>query len=459
LRPPLAKEKRTSNPTGFGRGYVEPDVITKAPWRESTADGDGSTPPQARRTALAFIFVTVVLDMLALGVIVPVLPKLIEDFVHGNTSRAAQIYGLFGTVWALMQLIFSPVLGALSDRYGRRTVILVSNFGLGLDYVVMALAPGVGWLFLGRIISGITSASFSTASAYIADVAPEEKRAAGFGILSAAFGLGFILGPALGGVFGNIDPRLPFWVAAGFSLLNATYGLFVLPESLPPERRHPFSWQRANPVGSVKLLRAQGELFGLAMANFISSIAHEALPTTFVLYAMYRYGWNERTVGLALATVGICSALVGAGMVRPLVASLGERRVMIAGLWFGVAGFALYGLAATGRIFWLAVPVNGLWGLSGPPMQSLMTRRVKGSEQGQLQGALSSMRGIAFMIGPLLFTNTFAAFIGGERDLHIPGAPYLLAALLLTCATVVASRATVPRRGEESTGFGAAKEA
>lgn len=417
-----------------------------------------SARPQARGTTLAFIFVTVVLDMLALGVIVPVLPKLVEDFVHGNTSRAAQIYGLFATAWALMQFIFSPVLGALSDRYGRRTVILLSNFGLGFDYIVMALAPSVYWLFLGRIISGITSASFSTASAYIADVTPEEKRAAGFGMLSAAFGLGFILGPALGGVFGNLDPRLPFWVAAGFSLLNAMYGLFVLPESLPPEKRHPFSWRRANPVGSVQLLRSHSELFGLAISNFLGAIAHEALPTTFVLYAMYRYRWNERTVGLALATVGICSAIVGAGLVRPMVARLGERRVMITGLWFGVMGFAIYGLAATGLVFWLAVPVNGLWGLSGPPMQSLMTRRVNGSEQGQLQGALSSMRGIAFMIGPLLFTNTFAVFIDGEHALQIPGAPYLLAALMLTCATVIAWRATVPGLGEQSASFTPAAE-
>jgi len=415
-------------------------------------------PRHARRAALAFIFITVVLDMLALGMIVPVLPKLIEDFVHGNTARAAEIYGLFGTVWALMQFVFSPVLGSLSDRYGRRTVILLSNFGLGLDYIVMALAPGVGWLFLGRVISGITSASFSTASAYIADVAPPEKRAAGFGMLSAAFGLGFILGPALGGVFGNIDPRLPFWVAAGFSLLNAMYGLFVLPESLPPEKREAFSWRRANPIGSIKLLRSHAELFGLSISTFLANIAHEALPTTFVLYAMYRYGWNERTVGLALATVGVCSAIVGAGLVEPAVARFGDRRVMLTGLWFGVLAFVIYGIAHTGLIFWLAIPVGGLWGLAGPPMQGLMTHRVNASEQGQLQGALSSIRGIAFMIGPLIFTNAFAAFIGPARNWHLPGAPYLLAAVMLTAATLVASRVTTGS-DEESPVFAAAEEA
>ena len=394
------------------------------------------------RAALPFIFITVVLDMLALGVVVPVLPKLIEDFVRGNPGRAAEIYGLFGTIWALMQFIFSPVLGALSDRYGRRPVILLSNFGLGLDYFVMALAPSVGWLFAGRVISGITAASFSIAGAYIADVTPPDKRAGSYGILSAAFGLGFVLGPALGGVLGNVSARLPFWVAAGLSLLNGMYGLLVLPESLPSANREVFRWRRANPVGSWNLLSSHSELFGLALANFVSSIAHEALPTTFVLYAMYRYGWSERTVGLALATVGIFSALVGAGMVKPLVARFGERYVMAAGLCFGVAGFAIYGLAATGLIFWLAVPVNSLWGLSGPPMQGLMTRRVQASEQGQLQGALSSVRGIAFMIGPLLFTSAFAAFIGPWRPWHIPGAPYLLAALMLMAATLIAWRAT-----------------
>jgi DHA1 family tetracycline resistance protein-like MFS transporter len=411
-----------------------------------------------RRAALTFIFITVVLDMLALGMIVPVLPKLVENFVGGNTARAAEIYGLFGTVWALMQFVFSPVLGAMSDRFGRRPVILLSNLGLGLDYIVMALAPGVGWLFAGRVISGITSASTSTAYAYIADVAPPEKRAAGFGMLSAAFGLGFVVGPAIGGVLGNIDPRLPFWVAAGFSFLNFAYGLLVLPESLSPERREQFSWRRANPMGSLKLLRSNRELFGLSIVNFVDNIAHEALPTTFVLYAMYRYGWNERTVGLAIAAVGVCSAIVGAGLVEPVVARFGERRAMLAGLIFGTAGFTIYGLAATGAIFWAALPVTSLWGLSGPPMQGMMTRHVSPSEQGQLQGALSSIRGIAFMIGPLVFTNVFASFIGANRDWHLPGAPYLLAAMMIGGSTAMAWRTTRSRTIEREPTLAAATQ-
>jgi MFS transporter, DHA1 family, tetracycline resistance protein len=407
-----------------------------------TEPGQTATP---RRAAFVFIFITVVLDMLALGMIVPVLPKLVEDFVGGNTARAAEIYGLFGTVWALMQFVFSPVLGAMSDRFGRRPVILLSNLGLGLDYIVMAIAPGVGWLFIGRTISGITSASLSTAYAYIADVMPPEKRAGGYGMMSAAFGLGFVVGPAIGGVLGNIDPRLPFWVAAGFSFLNFGYGLFVLPESLSLERRERFSWQRANPLGSLKLLRSHRELFGLAIVNFVGSIAHEALPTIFVLYAMYRYGWNERTVGLAIAAVGLCSALVGAGLVEPVVARYGERRTMLAGLLFGTAGFVIYGLAYTGAIFWAGLPLAALWGLSGPPMQGMMTRHVGASEQGQLQGALSSLRGIAFMIGPLVFTNVFASFIGANRDWRLPGAPFLLAALMIAGSTAMAWQTTRSR--------------
>jgi DHA1 family tetracycline resistance protein-like MFS transporter len=398
-----------------------------------------------RRAAFIFIFITVVLDMVALGMVVPVLPKLVEDFVGGNTARAAEIYGLFGTVWALMQFVFSPVLGALSDRYGRRPVILLSNLGLGLDYIVMALAPGVGWLFAGRAISGITSASISTGYAYIADVMPPEKRAGGYGMMSAAFGLGFVVGPAIGGVLGNINPRLPFWVAAGLSFLNFCYGLLVLPESLSLERRERFSWRRANPMGSLRLLRSHRELFGLSIVNFVGSIAHESLPTTFVLYAMYRYGWNERTIGLALAAVGVCSAAVGAGLVEPLVARFGERRTMIAGMLFGTAGFVIYGMAATGAIFWAGLPVNALWGLSGPPMQGMMTRHVNSSEQGQLQGALGSLRGIAFMIGPLVFANVFASFIGADRAWHLPGAPYLLAALMVAGSTAIAWQVTRSR--------------
>ncbi|MDZ7360642.1 MAG: TCR/Tet family MFS transporter [candidate division KSB1 bacterium] len=395
-----------------------------------------------RRAALVFIFITVLLDILALGIIIPVLPKLVENFLGGNTARAAEMYGLFGTVWALMQFVFSPVLGALADRFGRRPVILISCFGLGFDYILMALAPTLSWLFVGRVISGITAASIPTAGAYITDVTPPEKRAAGFGMLGAAFGVGFVLGPALGGVLGGLNPRLPFWVASGLSLLNAMYGLFVLPESHPPERRAGFSWARANPVGSLRLLRSHPELFGLAAVNFLYYLAHEVLPSTFVLYAGYRYLWDESTVGLTLAVVGVCTGVVQAGLIKPVVARFGERRALIAGLLFGTAAFAIYGLAATGAVFMIGVPVMALWGLSGPSAQGLMTRRVEPAAQGQLQGALQSLRGITGMIGPGLFTLTFATFIGSRSDWHLPGAPFLLAALLVASAMTVAWRVT-----------------
>ena len=327
---------------------------------------DQSPPSSPRSAAIAFIFVTVVLDVLALGIIIPVLPKLVEQFLGGDTARAAEMFGLFGTVWALMQFIFSPVLGALSDQYGRRRVILISCFGLGVDYIFMASAPTLWLLFIGRIISGITGASFTAAGAYIADVTPPEKRAAGFGMIGAAWGLGFVLGPALGGILGGIDTRLPFWVAAGLTLLNAMYGLFVLPESLSVEHREKFSWKRANPLGSLKLLRSHPELFRLATVNGFFYLAHQVLPSVFVPYASFRYGWNEETVGIALAILGVCSMVVQGGVVKRVVADFGERHTLLAGLLFGMCGFAIYGLAPTGIIFWLGIPVFSMTGLYGP---------------------------------------------------------------------------------------------
>lgn len=401
-------------------------------------EGKGS----ARPAAFAFVFVTVMLDMLAIGIIIPVLPKLVVAFAGGDAVEGARVYGLFGTVWALMQFVFSPVQGALSDRFGRRPVILISNFGLGIDYVVMALAPSLGWLFLGRVVSGITAASISTAYAYVADVTPPEARAGRFGMLGAAFGIGFVFGPALGGLTGGIDPRLPFWIAAVLSLLNAMYGLFVLPESLPRGRRGPFSWQRANPVGALELLRSKTGLLGLAGVNFLSGLAHAALPSAGVLYMMYRYGFSERTVGLTMAGVGIAAVVVQGGVTARAVKRFGERVTLIAGLAFGVAGFAVFGLAPTGAVFWLGIPVMALWGLANPSSAALMSRRIDARHQGELQGANASLLGVANLIGPELYMQTFAFAIGAAIDWGLPGAPYLLAAALLAVAIAVAWRAT-----------------
>ena len=398
-----------------------------------------------RKAALAFIFVTVVLDMLALGMVIPVLPGLIEDFLGGDTAHAAKINGLFGTVWALMQFVSMPVMGSLSDHFGRRPVILSSNLGLGLNYILMALAPTLAWLFVGRVISGITAASMSTATAYVADVTPKEKLAGSYGLIGMAFGIGFVFGPAFGGLLGSVDPRLPFWAASGLSLANAVYGWLVLPESLPVERRRPFAWRRANPVASLQLLRSHPELAGLASAAFLSNLAHAALPVTFVLYASYRYGWDARAIGLGFSAIGASSAVVQGGLVRPLVSRFGERRVLISGLLAGAIGYGIYGLAPTGALFLVGVPVVALWGLAGPAAQGLMTQHVGADQQGALQGANGSVMGFATMIGPMIFGATFAWFIGDGARWHLPGAAYLLASVLLAGAAFVAAQATRPR--------------
>lgn len=397
-------------------------------------------PP--RRAALIFIFVTVVIDVLAFGLIIPVLPRLIEQFRSGDTAHAAETWGLFATAWALMQFLFSPFLGALSDRWGRRPVILISCLGLGLDYIVMALAPTVGWLLLGRILSGITASSFSVSAAYVADITPPDKRAAGFGMLGAAFGLGFVVGPALGGLLGGIDSRLPFWCAAGLALLSAVYGFFVLPESLPPEKRSAFSWQRANPVGALKLLRAYPGLTGLAFVNLLFQLARYVLPSVFVLYTGYRYGWSAETTGLTLTFTGILNIGVEGWLVRRFVKRFGERIAMYSGLSCGTAGFLWMALAPTAPWFWAGMPIFALMGLFNPGLQSLMTQKVAPTEQGRLQGANTSIVGIAGMVAPALFTGSFAWFIGGGSAWHLPGAPFLLAASLTFAALVVVWRQT-----------------
>ena len=389
---------------------------------------------------MAFIFVTILLDMFALGLIMPILPKLVESFVDNDTASAARIFGLFGTAWALMQFFFSPILGGLSDRFGRRPVVLLSNFGLALDYVLMALAPSLTWLFVGRVISGITSASISTSFAYIADITPPERRAAVFGKVGAAFGAGFILGPALGGLLGGMDPRLPFWVAAGLSFANTLYGLLILPESLPRDRRASLGWRSANPLGSLHLLRSDPVLVGLSVVNFFAQLAHVVLPSTFVLYATYRYGWDTATVGLTMALVGVCAMAVQGAGVGPIVRRLGESRALLLGLGSGAAGFLIFGTAPSGPLFWLGIPVMALWGVAGAAIQALMTRRVAPDQQGQLQGATSSVQSLSQLIGPFLFTLTFAYFISPQAPVSLPGAPFFLASALLLLSLVIAAR-------------------
>ena len=402
-----------------------------------------------RKAAVVFIFVTVMLDMLALGLIAPVLPKLILDFLGGNATSAATWLGVFGTVFALMQFFFSPVLGVLSDRFGRRPVILLSNLGLGLDYIVMALSPTIAWLFVGRVISGITASSIPTAMAYISDVVPKEKRAGAFGMIGVAFGLGFILGPGIGGPLGDINPRLPFWVAAGFSLANWLYGYIFVPESLRQEHRKIFTLRRANPIGSLVLLRSHPELWKLASLQFLAYVSHEVF-VIWALYAIYRFAWNQTTIGISLALVGVFTAAISGGLTGRIVAWLGERRTLYIGQFFGALGMVIAGLAKTGGLYLASIPVISMWNISFPAAQGMMTHRVSEREQGELQGAIQSLRSIAFVIGPFLFSGIFAWFIDPKHSLYLPGAPYYLAAALLFKAMLLATRVEQPQFDQSS---------
>lgn len=400
----------------------------------------------ARTGATIFIFITVLIDMLTFGMIGPVLPKLIAGFVGNDYAHAAEIIGIFATAWALMQFFCSPLLGMISDRVGRRPVILISNAITVVDYGIMALAPNLWWLFAGRVLSGIATANMATASAYIADVTPPEKRASAFGMIGSAFGLGFVLGPAIGGAVGTINPRLTFWAAAAFALINTLYGLFVLPESLPRERRTTrLEWKRANPVGSLRLLRSHHELWGLTWVNFITYTAHEVFPNIWVLYCIAAFGWSTGSIGLTLALVGVVAAINQATMVGPVVSRLGERRTLLASLVVAVIGLALLG-TTNGYVFLVAAVIIAL-PMYQASSQTLMTRRVSPSEQGELQGALGSVRGISMLIGPSIFTLTFAQFAGPWRSLGLIGAPWLLAAALYTVSLFVAWRVTA--RGDD----------
>ncbi len=412
-------------------------------------------PP--RQAAIWFILISVLLDVLSFGVLIPVIPSLIKEFTQrddwlasqlagllgsrftgSNESLASTCVGMFGFTWALMHFFCAPILGALSDVYGRRRVLLISCFGLGLDYILMGCSQNLTWLFIGRIISGITASGFATAGAYIADVTPPEKRAAAFGMFGAAFGIGFVIGPALGGILGQHDLRWPFWVAATLTLLNALYGYFVLPESLALEHRKPFSWGRANPIGSLRLLRSQSGLLGLAAVYFLYQLAHQVLNNVFVLYTEYRYDWTPEHVGIALGIVGTLNFVVQGGLVRPAVKRFGERVLLFTGLTCGMVGFSLYGLADESWKFWAATPVFSLMAFFTPAIQGLMSRRLGPSVQGQLQGANGSIMGIAGMIGPLLFPSIYAYSVNPNTPLNFPGTPFLVAAGCLLVAIVIA---------------------
>jgi DHA1 family tetracycline resistance protein-like MFS transporter len=416
----------------------------------SPPSSSGSSPAGAGSAAFVFILVMVAFDFLAFGIIAPVLPDLIRSFEGGDFARASSIGGVFGLAWATMQFIFSPLLGAWSDRFGRRPVILISCFGLAIDYVIMALAPSLRWLFVGRIISGITTSNVATAFAYVTDVTPPEKRAKQFGLISAAFGLGFIIGPAVGGYLGNVNLRFPFWAAAVLSLGNALYGYFVLPESLPPERRAKSAWHMANPLGALALLRSHIELAGLSVVVSLYYLAHNSLPSMWAFYTEYRYAWSRKDVGLSLAVVGVSAAIVSGALVGTFVKRFGERRSVLSGLFFGTVGFAGFAVATKGWMILALVPFIALWGIAAPAMQSLMSRHVDPMSQGKLQGAINSIRAVTGMAGPILFTQIFAVAIAPRFGFHLPGAPYYLAALLLGASLLLAVYVTRPSAAAQS---------
>lgn len=393
-----------------------------------------------RRAAFGFIFAVALINAVSFGIMIPILPNLIKQFTGGDTAQASEINVIFAVTWGLMQLFCGPLLGLLSDRVGRRPVLLISLAGLAIDFVFMALAPNLTWLFVGRVLNGLTAASFSTANAYVADVTPPEGRAKAFGLMGSAFSFGFIVGPALGGYLGEIDLRLPFVVAAVLTGLNFVYGLFVLPESLPAEKRiGRFDWKRANPVGSLNLLRSHKDLLGLAGVGFLFQVAHMVLPSIFVLYTGYRYGWSPKTMGIAMMASGLAGVVVQLSLVGPVVARVGERGALLLGAATGALGFVIYGFAPNGWIYCLGIPVFALMGFLMPGLQGLMTRRVPPHEQGQLQGANQSLQGIAAIVGPLIFGLTFAWSIRHE-NFHVPGLAIYLAAGMLAAAFAMGAR-------------------
>ena len=394
-----------------------------------------------RKAAVGFIFVTALIDVMALGIMIPVLPTLVKQMAGGDTSVAAEWNVVFSTTFGVMQFICSPIMGLLSDRFGRRPVLLTSIFGMGLDFLFMAFAPNLRWLYAGRIVNGATAASIGTANAYIADITAPENRAKAFGVMGAAFGVGFTFGPALGGLLAEVDIRLPFLVCAGLALSNWLYGYFILPESLPPERRtKSLDWKRANPLGSLKLLRSQPGLLGLASIGFLYQMGYVVLPVIFVLYTSHRYGWTPATMGLTMMATGISTIVVQMLLIGPVVKRVGERGALLLGLGSGCVGFAVYGLATEGWIYLLGVPLFALTGFVQPGLQGLMTRKVAPGEQGQLQGANGAIGGVAGILAPSIFGLSFAWAVRNDDVIHQPGLPVLIAALFLGAGFLIALR-------------------
>jgi DHA1 family tetracycline resistance protein-like MFS transporter len=412
---------------------------------------------QKRRAAAPFILVTVLLDTLGVGLIIPVGPRLVASFLHDDLEKASHSFGLLFALYSLMQFVFAPILGGLSDRFGRRAVILGSLFGAAMSYLLSGLAPALWWMFVGRTIAGITGASFSAANAYIADVTPREKRAAAFGRVGAVFGFGFILGPWIGGELGDYGLRIPYFAGAALNFVNFVYGLFVLPESLSRENRRPFSLARANPFGALRNLGKHPLVLRLTGTLFAALLSQMILQSTWALSNQVRFGWTSRGIGRSLMVVGLGTAIVQGVLVRIIVPRLGERRALLAGLAIGAGGYAAIGLADSGWQVYVAIPLLSLGGLAGPATQAILSSEVGPTEQGELQGAMNSLAGIAAIIGPLIGTTLLAAFATEKASPRIPGAPFYAAALFGVIGLTLAARVfsvprSLPRTSEGASG-------
>lgn len=392
----------------------------------------------SKRPALSFIFVTLLIDIIGLGIIIPVMPKLIQELTGGTLSEASRYGGLMYFAYALMQFLCAPIVGGLSDRYGRRPVLLASLFGFGVDYIFLTLAPTLAWLFVGRIIAGMLGASFTTGAAYIADISTPEKRAQNFGIIGAAFGLGFIIGPMMGGLLEPLGSRVPFMVAAGLSLLNFLYGLIILPESLKPENRRKFEWSRANPISSLLNLKRYPVILGLVASLVLVYISSHAVQTNWSFYTIEKFGWTPTMIGYSLGVVGLVFAIVQGGLIRIIIPKLGQERSVYVGLGLNALGFILFALATQSWMMFAFTVVYCFGGIAGPALQGIISTQVPGNEQGELQGALTGLMSVTSIVGPVLMSNTFAYFTDHSTTYYLPGAPMLLGAVLTIAATLMA---------------------
>lgn len=393
-----------------------------------------------KKPAVGFIFVTMLIDVIGFGIIIPILPDLIQQLIGGSTSDASLYGGWLMSAFFIMQFIFSPILGSLSDRFGRRPVLLISLFGFSLDYLLLAVAPNIGWLFIGRILAGVMGASFTTAAAYIADVSPPEKRAQNFGMIGVAFGVGFILGPVIGGLLGKLGLRVPFYAAAVLTMINWLYGFFILPESLPKENRRAFDWKRANPIGAFRNLKRYPTLLGLTLSIILIYVAAHAVQSNWAFFTKERFGWTKDEIGYSLGVVGILVAVVQGGLIRFISPKLGPVKSVYAGLLLQVSGFFLFAFANQSWMMYLFLLPYCLGGIGGPALQGIIAGQVPGNQQGELQGIMTSIMSATSIVGPLMMTNLFAYFTAKEAPVYFPGAPFLLGGLLTLLAVLMAVR-------------------